>query len=609
MSTIIESRPRGTYTPVDCPQCRSQQEYMIPPTFIGTLRVRCAQCKSLFSHPQPKPSSSGPGGSFGFGAGTSSSGTSSSRFGGSAGAGSGMGSRAGGGRSIGTDKNPIDLAYYDVLGLDSQCTTEDVKKAYRRLAIKLHPDKNRDDPDAEEKFKQISIAYQVLSDPDLRHKYNEFGQKNGGGSAEPAGGFQDPEEVFGKMFGGDKFEPLIGQISIGKDMKDAFQQQSEQEEGDMMIGPGGRRMMTPEAMQRKMARDRIRAEEKARIRKERVDKLAEALQNKLAVFTEAARGPEDKAVAASFKEKCRLEAEELKDESYGVELLNAIGRAYQAKSSQHMASSQFAPLGWFHGAKNTFNAVSDTVSTLRSALELKAIFDKLQASEQAGLAPEQLRKLEEQAAEQGMRTMWKGAKLEVESVVRETSEKVLADPSISAEKRHMRAVALGLMAEAFESIGKEADKPEKQDDFVKVDTPASKQRDAEKAQASTTTSSTGGTGARTAPGRIVPTMPNEKTPSATRPQGTAPHVPPRPSAATASAPVPPPRPEGTAPAATAAAPPIPPHRPQEASKATEENEREEIQRAAYKAYESKRRSHTSAPAAQPGPNDPPSSAQ
>jgi DnaJ-class molecular chaperone len=56
----------------------------------------------------------------------------------------------------------------------------------------------------------------VLSDPELRHKYNEFGQKNGGGMSEPAGGFQDPEEVFGKMFGGDRFDDLIGQISIGE---------------------------------------------------------------------------------------------------------------------------------------------------------------------------------------------------------------------------------------------------------------------------------------------------------------------------------------------------------------------------------------------------------
>lgn len=59
------------------------------------------------------------------------------------------------------------------------------------------------------------MAYQVLSDAELRRKYNEFGQKNGGGMAEPAGGFSDPEEVFGKMFGGDKFEDLIGTLNIG----------------------------------------------------------------------------------------------------------------------------------------------------------------------------------------------------------------------------------------------------------------------------------------------------------------------------------------------------------------------------------------------------------
>ena len=87
------------------------------------------------------------------------------------------------------------------------------------------------------------------------------------------------------------------------------------------------------------------------------------------------------------------------------------------------------------------------MSTLRSALELKAVFDKLQAAEKSGLAPDQMRKLEEQAAEQGIRTLWKGAKLEVESVVREAAERVLSDPAVSHEKRHLRAVALGYMAD------------------------------------------------------------------------------------------------------------------------------------------------------------------
>ncbi|WVW80778.1 hypothetical protein I302_102764 [Kwoniella bestiolae CBS 10118] len=550
MSTIVDSRPRGTYIPADCPSCKSQQEYMVPPTFIGTLRVRCGACKQFFTHPQPKPTS-----------GTSRPTGSSSNTNGP--------SRESGRRGIGSDKNPLDLAYYEVLGLDSQCTTEEVKKAYRRLAIKLHPDKNRDDPDAEEKFKQISIAYQVLSDPELRHKYNEFGQKNGGGVAEPAGGFQDPEEVFGKMFGGDRFEDLIGQISIGKDMKDAFQQQHEAEAGDYMIGPTGKPMMTPEAMQRKLMRDRAVAEEKARVRRERVEKLAKNLTNKLNIFTEAAKGTEDKLVGASFKEICRLEAEDLKEESYGTELLNAIGRAYQAKSAQHMASSQFAPLGWFHGAKNTFNVMGDTVATVRSALELKAVFDRLQQAEQSGMAPEELRKLEEQAAEQGIRTLWKGAKLEVESVVRETCEKVLTEPSVPKEKLHMRAYALGLMADAYLAIRKDGESPPAEE-FVKVDTPASKQRDAANA--------TAGAGAGAG--------------------GKAPSIPPRPA-------------NGTAPTATpAAAPAVPPRPAQTAEKspvgaantstsAAAEREKEETLNAAYKAYESKRRS-----GGNPGPNDP-----
>ncbi|WRT70758.1 uncharacterized protein IL334_007757 [Kwoniella shivajii] len=555
MSTIVDSRPRGSYIPADCPSCKSQQEYILPPTFIGTLRVRCFGCKQFFTHPQPKPN-------------TSSNANNSSRFPGMGSNNNNYTNNGGGGtsrdtnsssrRGIGSDKNPIDLAYYEVLGLDSQCTQDEIKKAYRRLAIKLHPDKNRDDPDAEEKFKQISIAYQVLSDQELRRKYNEFGQKNGGGVAEPAGGFQDPEEVFGKMFGGDRFEDFIGQISIGKDMKDAFQQQHEEEAGDYMIGPTGKPMMTPDAMQRKMLRDRAVAEQKARVRKERVDKLAINLVKKLNIYTEAAKGVEDKLVGASFREICRLEAEDLKEESYGTELLNALGRAYQAKSAQHMASTQFAPLGWFHGAKNTFNVMGDTVSTVRSALELKAVFDRLQLAEQSGMPAADLRKLEEQAAEQGIRTLWKGAKLEVESVVRETCERVLTDSTIPKEKLHMRAYALGLMAEAFLAIRKDEESAPTED-FVKVETPASKQRDAAASSANTS----------------------------------KPAVPPRPPTTASTNAAPPPL---NIPAHPAAAPNVPP-RPTEKPTVVpgpndipSDQEKQETLHAAYKAYESKRRS-------------------
>jgi hypothetical protein len=62
---------------------------------------------------------------------------------------------------MGTDARPLETRFYDVLGVDTQATSDEIKKAYRRLAIKLHPDKNRDDPDAGELFNEISVAYQV----------------------------------------------------------------------------------------------------------------------------------------------------------------------------------------------------------------------------------------------------------------------------------------------------------------------------------------------------------------------------------------------------------------------------------------------------------------
>lgn len=96
---------------------------------------------------------------------------------------------------------------YDVLQIPASATTEEVKRAYRKLAIKLHPDKNPNDPEGEEKFKQLAAAYQVLSDPALRHKYNEFGPATPGLPSED--GMVDPEEVFGGIFGGDRFQDIV----------------------------------------------------------------------------------------------------------------------------------------------------------------------------------------------------------------------------------------------------------------------------------------------------------------------------------------------------------------------------------------------------------------
>ena len=65
--------------------------------------------------------------------------------------------------------------YYEVLGVQKDASAEDIKKAYRQLALKYHPDRNPGDKTAEEKFKEAAEAYEVLSDPQKRSRYDQFG--------------------------------------------------------------------------------------------------------------------------------------------------------------------------------------------------------------------------------------------------------------------------------------------------------------------------------------------------------------------------------------------------------------------------------------------------
>lgn len=106
--------------------------------------------------------------------------------------------------------------YYDVLGIAKTAGSDEIKKAYRKLAIKYHPDKNPGDKAAEEKFKEISTAYEVLSNPDKRRQYDQLGHEAYTSSGHGGGAdFRHAQDIFSQFFGGGSgggfsFEDLFG---------------------------------------------------------------------------------------------------------------------------------------------------------------------------------------------------------------------------------------------------------------------------------------------------------------------------------------------------------------------------------------------------------------
>ena len=93
--------------------------------------------------------------------------------------------------------------YYEVLGVDKNATADDIKKAYRKLAIKYHPDKNPGDKAAEEKFKEAAEAYSVLSDADKKARYDQFGHAGvEGAGPDFSGGFGNLNDILNDLFGG-----------------------------------------------------------------------------------------------------------------------------------------------------------------------------------------------------------------------------------------------------------------------------------------------------------------------------------------------------------------------------------------------------------------------
>lgn len=317
----------------------------------------------------------------------------------------------------------VDTTYYDLLGLQPSATALEIKKAYRKSAVRLHPDKNPDDPQAAAKFQEVGQAYQVLSDEKLRERYDRFGIEE----SIPKEGFEDPAEFFSMIFGGEAFKDWIGELSLllemsksaelsgygdespltaadtkskGPEQKadastpthtsahtesnnssyhenpnsglyksDDFETQS-RGNGKLLLESGLETALSLEDEEKKRKQEELeKYEEECRLKKiETRNELAQKLITKLLLFTETDMAPD---VAESFKQKLTYEAESLKMESFGLEILHCIGSIYKTKAKILLKSQTF--LGGLGGLwwsmKDKGGVIRDTFNTVSSALD------------------------------------------------------------------------------------------------------------------------------------------------------------------------------------------------------------------------------------------------
>lgn len=161
-----------------------------------------------------------------------------------------------------------------------------------------------------------------------------------------------------------------------------------------------------------------------------------------------------------------------------------------------MSFRMLASRSYFNLAKPLRNCISETVSTLRSAYELTDVFKELSLAEEKGLSEEDRKKLEEKAAAKGLTALFKGCKLEVESVVREVCDRIIYDTNISKDVASKRVAALDILGRVYASVRK--DERIDESEYVRIDAtqPNSKST---KATSNPSASTTGGRPPQNAP--------------------------------------------------------------------------------------------------------------
>ena len=389
-------------------------------------------------------------------------------------------------------KQVKETQYYEILKVKPTASSAEIKKSYYELARKLHPDKNPDDPDAHSKFQKVGEAYQVLSDPNLRGKYDSRG-KDGLGDIPVV----DASAFFAALFGSDQMEMFVGKLQMA------------------VMAEGGS----------DLTRDETRILQDRRVVRLAIN-LAAILDGYAAVrppvTTDDKTNENDqeeklreKAALEKFEAQMKPIAQSLANAAHGPKMLKQIGFVYE-KQAEQVLTDPVAGFGtWADlGVRSNFAAMEQNTNRTKTQFSaMKAAFDafgtvKKIAEEEEGYMKEEKEEEEgesEKNAGEGdggsadnttkkqeketkkkpplteaeimqrraqhqkdvmphiLETLWNVSALDIESTLRSVCDKVCHDKSVKKLVRKKRCEALSVLGKIFQTT--EADEVHKNVDI------------------------------------------------------------------------------------------------------------------------------------------------
>ncbi|CAJ1919219.1 unnamed protein product [Cylindrotheca closterium] len=366
----------------------------------------------------------------------------------------------------GEDEREVkDRAYYDLLGVSTNATSGEMKKAYYKKARTCHPDKNPDDPEAAKKFQELGHAYNILSNEEMRASYDKHGPMEGNGNENAE---MDPMVFFNVMFGSTLVEKYIGELWIAGTADSMLKD-------DMKDGSDAMDMETYEKMSAE-DREKKMEERMSKMREEtdfksakRQVQCAKHLRTRVQEFEDIDYSKIiNMGKVEEYVKGCNEEAVEIAKGAQGAMYLQAIGFSLEVNAEAYLGfEGSVLGLGghWARTKQNT-SAIGGNMKLLgagiRAATAGARAMNQAESLnrdvEESGLLDEQQAAAQMQMQIDGslpvfLEFVWAINKRDIQSTLVEVCKKLFDDATVPKEIRLRRAEGVRLLGKEFRKVG------------------------------------------------------------------------------------------------------------------------------------------------------------